>query len=397
MNHYETRFSPELENDMARWRQRSLVVGLAALVLCVVGLFFDRGQFFRAYLLGFMFVLGLTLGPMALLMIHHLTGGGWGIVVRRVLEAATRTIPVMAILFVPVALGMHELYVWTHGDVVSKDPILQQKTPYLNVPFFLGRAVFYFAAWFWLIWILNRESGAQDGGWSIDRERKLQQLSGGGLLLYGFTVTFASIDWVMTLDPHWFSTIFGILFMGGHGVTGFAFLAVVATLLARHEPFRDVIQKHHLHDWGKLLFAFVMLWAYFNFSQFLIVWSANLPEEIPYYLKRMTGGWGAAGLAIVALHFIVPFGLLLSRDLKRNARLLARVAILLLAMRVVDLYWIISPMAHGAHHEIPWMYFVAPVALGGIWAWAFFGELKKRPALPVGDPHLEEGLVHVGH
>jgi hypothetical protein len=334
---------------------------------------------------------------MALLMIHHLTSGGWGIVMRRVLEAATRVLPLMVLFFLPIALGMHDLYIWTHGDVVSKDPILQQKTLYLNIPFFLIRALIYFAAWLLLMYLLNRWSAEQDQGWSADRELKLQRISGGGLLLYALMLTFASIDWVMTLDPHWFSTIFGILFMGGQGVTGFALLAVMGVLLLRHEPFRHVLKKHHFHDWGKLLFAFVMLWAYFNFSQFLIIWSANLPEEIPYYLKRMTGGWGAAGLLVVVLHFVIPFSLLLSSDLKRHAKGLMRVAVLLLAMRVVDLYWIISPMAEGAHHEIPWMYFVAPLGIGGIWAWAFFAEFKKRPPLPVGDPHLEEALLHVGH
>jgi hypothetical protein len=398
MNHVDHTLTPALERDINGWQRASVIAGAVALVICMLGAFLDTGQFFRAYLVGYMFALGIALGCMAVLMIHHLTGGHWGIVIRRVLEAATRTFPLFVILFIPIVAGMGHLYPWTHSELVAKDPILQQKSIYLNIPFFLIRSAIYFLVWILLAWRLNATSAEQDRQWTLERNLKLQRLSAGGLLIYALTITFASVDWVMSLDPHWFSTIFGILFMGGQGVSGFAFLIVAAVLLARREPFSHVVRKPHLHDWGKLMFAFVMLWAYFNFSQFLIIWSANLPEEIPWYLRRMSGGWGGAGLVLVILHFVVPFALLLSRDLKRDSGRLIKVAALLLAMRVLDLYWIVAPTVHDAgHHEIPWMYFIAPIGLGGIFTWVFFSQLKKRPLLPVGDPTLEEAIAHVGH
>jgi hypothetical protein len=398
MNHIDHTLTPALERDINGWQRVSLIAGGVALIVCLLGAFLDTGQFFRAYLVGYMFALGIALGCTAVLMIHHLTGGHWGIVIRRVLEAASRTLPLFAVLFLPLVAGMGHLYVWTHSDLVANDPVLQQKSVYLNIPFFLIRSAIYLLIWIALAWRLNAISAKQDRQWTLDRNNKLQRLSAGGLLIYALTITFASIDWVMSLDPHWFSTIFGILFMGGQGVSGFAFLIVVAVLLARREPFSQLVRKPHLHDWGKLMFAFVMLWAYFNFSQFLIIWSANLPEEIPWYLRRMSGGWGGAGLVLVILHFVVPFALLLSRDLKRDSGRLIKVAALLLAMRVLDLYWIVAPTVHDAsHHEIPWMYFIAPVGLSGVFTWVFFSQLKKRPLFPVGDPTLEEALAHVGH
>jgi hypothetical protein len=293
---------------------------------------------------------------------------------------------------------MHHLYVWTHAEHVNADAILREKSAYLNTQFFLIRAAVYFLIWIGLASRLNALSAEQDRGWTMERAAILQRWSGGGLVIYALTITFASIDWVMSLDPHWFSTIFGVLFMGGQGVSGFAFIIIAAVMLAQYEPFSQVVKKHQLHDWGKLMFAFVMLWAYFNFSQFLIIWSANLPEEIPYYVQRMRGVWGGIGLIVVLLHFALPFSLLLSRDLKRDAGKLVKVAVMLLFMRVVDLTWIIAPMVHEPnHHEIPWMYFIAPIGVGGLFAWTFFWQFKKRPILPVNDPTLEEAIAHVGH
>lgn len=398
MNHVDYSLTPPLERYLTGMQSRALIAGVIALAICGAGAFVDPGQFFRAYLVGYMFALGIALGSTAILMIHHLTGGHWGIPVRRVLEAATRTLPLFVILFIPIVLGMHHLYVWTHAEHVNADKVLQEKSAYLNTSFFLVRAAIYFLIWIGLASRLNALSAQQDRGWTMERAAILQRWSGGGLVIYALTITFASIDWVMSLDPHWFSTIFGVLFMGGQGVSGFAFIIIAAVMLAQHEPFSQVIKKHQLHDWGKLMFAFVMLWAYFNFSQFLIIWSANLPEEIPYYVQRMRGVWGGIGLIVVLLHFALPFSLLLSRDLKRDAGKLVKVAVMLLFMRVVDLTWIIAPMVHEPnHHEIPWMYFIAPIGLGGLFAWTFFWQFKKRPILPVNDPTLEEAIAHVGH
>jgi hypothetical protein len=336
---------------------------------------------------------------MAIAMIHHLTGGGWGMVARRPLEAAARTLPLLTLLFVPIAVsGMQPLYSWARPDVVAQDHVIQMKTGYLNVPFFLARAAVYLVLWNVIALTLSRWSREQDelGLRPLGSERKFRLLSAGGLLVYALTITFASIDWVMSLDPHWFSTIFGILFMGGQGLSALAFVIVVLASVSAQPPMAGIIKPVHFHDLGKLMFAFVMLWAYFSFSQFLIIWSGNLPEEIPWYLERMHGFWGAIAIALVVVQFSAPFLLLLSRDLKRNPRMLRNVAIVVLAMRFFDLLWLIKPGAEGLH--VHWMDFVLPVGLFGLWLYVFVGQLRRRPALPVYDPYFAEAMAaHGGH
>jgi hypothetical protein len=374
-----------------------MFVGLAGIALCAVGFAANREHFFRSYLLAYVFWIGIALGSLALSMVHHLSGGAWGVVIRRVLEAASRTLPFMALLFLPIAFGMHELYLWANADAVAKDAILQHKAPYLNVPFFFVRAAIYFTVWSALAFLLSK--------WSLEQERegehgqalKMQRLSGGGLVLYAITILFMSVDWIMSLDPHWFSTIYGILFMGGQGLSALAFSIAVVVLLSRTEPMSRVIAPAHLHDLGKLMLAFVMLWAYFSFSQFLIIWSANLPEEIPWYLKRMGGGWQWVGLALIFGHFVLPFVLLLSSDVKKNGRTLIGVAIAVIVMRIVDLFWNIGPMHHEATFGVSWLDAVTPIALGGVWVALFLWQLQSRPLLPLGEPYLAEALEHGRH
>jgi hypothetical protein len=375
----------------------ALVVGIAGLALCALGYSAGREAFFRAYLLGFMFWVSVALGSMALLMVSHLSGGAWGVVSRRIFEAASRTLPFLAILFVPVALGLHELYLWAQPEAVAADRILQHNSKYLNPSFFIVRAVVYFAIWSAIAWLLSTWSRQQDGERDgLGLSLKMQRLSGGGLVVYAITVFFMSVDWIMSLDPHWFSTIYGMLFMVGEGLSALAFTIAVIVLLAKTEPMSSIIGSPHLHDLGKLLYAFVMLWAYLTFSQFLIVWSANLPEEIPWYLVRMQGGWGYIGLLLIFGHFFLPFFLLLNRDLKRNHTLVASVAIFMVLIRWVDIFWLIGP-AHGRAPlaaNLSWLYFVTPVALGGIWVALFLWQLGTRPLLPLGEPDLESALAH---
>lgn len=379
-----------------RVRGRALVAGAVGAVLMLIGMVLDREQFLRSYLMAYMWVLGISLGALALLMLQFLSGGFWGLVIRRILEAATRVIPLLALLFVPILLGVRVLYLWAQPEIVAADPLLQHKEGYLNVTFWTLRAVFYFAAWFLLAHLLNRWSLAHDEGTPREPEIWFQRLSGPGIVLYGFTVTFASMDWVMALDPHWFSTIFGVLFMGGQALSALGFAIAAGVLLSAHRPMQEVFQSRHLHDLGKLLLAFVMLWAYFAFSQFLIIWSANLPEEIPWYLHRLTGGYQFIALLLVVFHFAVPFALLLSRDLKRHGRRLALVAAGLLLVRLLDLFWLIAPnfAVEGEHAQfaLHWMDLAAPLALGGIWLWAFAGQLMRRPLVPLADARLPEAL-----
>jgi hypothetical protein len=377
-------------------RRPMMLAGVAGLVLCALGLLLDREQFFRSYLVGYMFWLGIALGSMALCMVHHMSGGAWGLVIRRIFEASSRTLPVLALLFIPIVLGMHQLYPWTHADHVQNDEILQHKSLYLNVPFFLVRAMLYFAAWIALARQLNRWSLEQDTGDAVTTTRKMQLLSSGGLVLYGLTITFASIDWVMSLNPHWFSTIFGFIFMGSQGLAALAFTIAVAVLLSRHEPMSHVYRADHFHDLGKLLLAFVMLWAYFNFSQYLIIYSGNLVEEIPYYVTRTTGGWGVLALILVVFHFALPFALLLSRDLKRSGNRLIAVALGILLMRVLDLFFLVAPEFSTQGFSIHWLDIVAPIGLGGLWLWRFLTELQHRPLLPMRDPHIAEALEGAG-
>jgi len=372
----------------------ALIVGVAGLVLGAIGWFFNQEQFFRSYLLGFIFWIGIALGCLAILMVQHMSGGAWGLVIRRVLESATRTFPLMLVLFIPLALGIGVLYEWAHPEAVAASPLLQHKRPYLNTGFFLARAAFYFIVWLAISYFLNRWSSEQDRTGEEPLTRKLQVLSGPGLVLYGLTVTFASVDWVMSLEPEWFSTIFGVLFMGGQGVSAMAFVIAVIVLLATRKPLSDILAPRHLHDLGKLLLAFIMLWAYFSFSQFLIIWSGNLPEEIPYYVKRLQGPWRYIGLFIVLFHFALPFVMLLSRDLKRNGRMLAMVAIFVIVMRFVDLYWLIAPGFHGGQFHIHWLDIVLPVGLGGVWVWFFTQQLKNRPLIPIRDPNLADAISH---
>lgn len=383
-----SRFDLAPDHVLHRVQSGALVVGGLGIIGCVVGIFAAREAFFHAYLVSYMFFLGLGLGSMAILMIQYVTGGAWGAVIRRLLESATRTLPLLALLFVPIALGMTHLYEWANPEHVAHDPILQHKSLYLNVPFFLGRAVFYFTAWIATAYFLNRWSLQQDAGANPRLTRRLEMLSRGGLLLYALTMTFAAMDWGMSLEPHWFSTLYGVMFMGGQGLSTFAFVIPVAALLAERPPFSRIITPAQFHDLGKLMLAFVMLWAYFALSQYLIIWSANLPEEIPWYLARTKGGWEWVAVVLVLVHFGMPFLVLLSRDLKRHARAVSVVALVLIGARFVDLFWLLRPAVAPGGFAIHWLDPAAAAAIGGTWLWLFVSQLKTRPVLPLNDPAI---------
>ena len=387
---------PQLGRNLHRVQQRSLVVGGVALVVCVIGALSAPDQFFRSYLFSYLFYLGLTLGCMALVMLQYLSGGSWGIVIRRITESATRTIPLLAFLFLPVLIGIPRLYSWSHDEIVKTDPVLQHKHLYLNVPFFIVRVLIYFIGWWLFAHFLNKWSHEQDTEGRDPRGRRLQFLSGPGLIFYALSVTFASVDWAMSLSPHWYSTIFGLLFIAGQGLSALSLcVAFLVILSAEGGPLEGVIGPSHLHDIGKLLLTFTMLWAYFAFSQFLIIWSGNLVDEIPWYMARLNGGWQWIGLLLVVFHFAFPFAMLLSRSLKRAGPRLIRIAGLVIFMRFVDLFWIVAPAGKGPFH-LHWMDLLAPVAIGGLWLGAYLFQLQKWPLLPVRDPHLAEALAQGG-
>ena len=403
----EMTYTPPVAEIDSR-RSRALIVGVVGLALCALGFVVDRDQFFRSWLIAYLLFLGIALGSMALMMIQHLSGGTWG-VFRRIFEASSRTIPFMFVLFLPVILGMTTLYVWTHPEHVQADEILRHKSAYLNSPFFIGRAVLYFAIWSGLSIVLNRLSARQDTG-EVSVNRTIQRLSGLGIVLYALTVTAAGIDWIMSINPHWYSTLFGFLMMGGQGLAALAFTIVVATMLWKTEPLHSLLKPNHFHDLGKLMFAFVMLWAYFNFSQFLLTYAANLVEEIPYMVTRLTHGWQYLAVFLITFHFFVPWLLLLSRRLKRTPQRLVVIALWLLFARYADLYMMVTPeftsagqnvhMVEGteavSRFFVHWLDLAAPLAIGGLWFWLFLTELRKRPMLAVGDPYLRESLAGGG-
>ncbi len=381
---------PELD----RLQKGALIVGGIATVLCVVGAVMTPHQFYRSYLVGFLFWTGISLGCFAVLLLHHIFGAAWGFVVQRTVEAGTRTLPLMAILFLPLLLGMHALYEWTHAEVVAGDPVLQQKSVYLNTGFFVGRAMFYFIAWIAIATLLSRWSKQLDASGAPELAKRLSNSGPPGLLLYGFTVTFATVDWVMSVDPHWYSTIFALIFIAGQVLSTIAFAILMTRLLGERPPLAGVLRPAHLHDLGNLMFAFTMIWAYVSFSQFLIIWSGNLPETITWYRSRSQGGWQWVAVGLFLFSFALPFVILLSRWVKRRARLLAMVAGWVLLMRLVVLFWIVHP-SFRPEISLHWMDVAAPVAVGGFWLAFYIRQLKSRPLLPLRDPRMQEAFADV--
>jgi len=381
--------------ELAPLQRKAALIGGAAAVVSLVGLLVNSTQFLQSYLMAYMWCLGATLGCLALGMIHQLSGGEWGVLIRRPIGAASRVLPVMTVLFLPIALGMLRLYPWTDATLVAHDEVLQHKHLYLNVPFFLARAAVYFLAWNSMVYFLNTWSLQQDASPDPRIARRMQKLSGIGLVVYGITITFASFDWLMSLDPHWFSTMYGVLIMGGQALTAISFLIIVVVWLSRRSPLRAIVLPSHLHDLGNLMLAFTMLWAYFSFSQYLIIWAGNLPAEIDWYLHRSYTSWRAIAMALVVMHFALPFVLLLSRRIKRHADLIVKVAAWVLLVRLVDLLWLVAPAFHHDGLAISWLDVTMPVALGGIWLAAFIQQLRGRAILPVHDPEFDETLGEI--
>ena len=377
-----------------RLQQRALAAGGIALALALAWGIARPAQFFRSYLLAYVFWIGFPLGSMALLMLHHLAGGYWGFVIRRSLEAGTRSFQVMALLFLPVLAGLRfGLFPWAEPGAGS-DPVWRQKHFYLNVPFFAARAVVYFVAWIVLAHYLNRWSSEQDRTGEPSLLSRFQALSGAGLVIYGLTVTYASVDWVMSLEKGFFSTIYGMIFMVVPALTALAFVIVVAMLLAHAKPLSDVIAESHFQDLGNILLTFVMLWAYLSFSQFLIVWSGNLQNEVPWYISRAKGGWAGVALFLILFHFAVPFVLLLNRPVKRRMRVLAALAAALMFVSLVDMFWLVTPAFYPSISLVSGtdllMDALAVTGIGGIWMARFISQLKSMPPLPLHDARFVE-------
>jgi len=386
--------------------QRSLIVGIVFSIAAVILAFVRPDEFYRAYLLGFMCWLGVSLGSMAIVMIRHLTGGGWGMVIRRILGAAMRTLPGLAVLFIPLIICVlqHRMYPWLMPLDRIEDLHIREhldkhrfiKDAYLNAGGFIIRAVIYFAIWNVLSFLLSHWSKQTDHRDSPDNTQKFKAVAGPGLILYAFTISFAVIDWVMSLDPSWISTIFCLIVLIGEVLSAMCFAVVIERILFKYRPMSDWLKPEFVHDHGKWMMTFIMVWAYFSFSQWLIIWAGNLPNEISFYLRRLSYGWGWMGLFLALFHFCVPFAILLSRPFKRNIRQLVWLAVWLIFMRYVDLFWIIQPnFSKGFTVTIADI--VVPIAIGGLWLAYFFRNLSRWPLLPAYDPASIEVLEHVHH
>ena len=390
----DSRVAPPVEY-LAVLGRRCLVVGTLAGLASAAGLVANPARFYQSYLVAFADVLGVALGSLAILLLHHMSGGAWGLVIRRIHEASSRTLPLVALFAVPLHFGFRYLYPWADPARVAADEILRHRANYMNPTGVAVRLAICLLLWSLFARVLSRMSARQDESPSPGLERRMQLVAAPGLALYCLLVTVVSIDLLMSLDPHWYSAIYGVYVVGGQALAGLSFTLVVCLTLARKGPMQGVLQPRHVHDLGKLLLAFTMLWAYFALSQFLIIWSGNLPEEIGFFRDRLSGGWGAVSLALALLHFAVPFVFLLSRNFKRDLGKLVFIAGLLLFMRWVDLYWLVSPAFHPGKLSPHWLDLTTSVALFGLWLRAFAGQLAVRPLLPANDPGLAVALeVH---
>lgn len=376
-----------------------LVVGVLGLVGLGIGFATDPGQqhFYQSYLIGWLLWNGVAVAYLGILMLHHMVGGNWGYVNRRFIEAGAMTSIVMLVLAIPILvpnMGMHHLYEWTHLDVVRNDPILTEKAPYLNLPFFYVRVAIYFAFWIGAAFLLNSWSKQNDKDGSGSFRTKARLLSGPGLLVYVLLYTFYIVDFSMSLEPHWMSTIFALMVMVGATLSTWSLTALLMLAFRKTEPLNHVLTTQRFWDIGNLMLGFTMLWAYMAFSQYLIGWQANLPEEAMYYEPRTHGAFGYILIGLVIFHFAIPFFLLLQRGVKKAPQWLAIVAVLLIVMRFVDIYWHVKASFDTTPaYNFYWTDVVAPFAIGGVWLAGFAFFLRSKPILPVYETHHDRPPV----
>ncbi len=365
------------------------VMGLA-LALATGG---GDSRFYFAWLVAYLFWLSLVWGALFFVLALFVSRAGWGVVVRRLSEHVMASVPVFALLFVPIWIGRHELFHWAEAEAVAHDPLLQAKTPYLNARFFLLRAVAYFVVWSWLgVWF-RAQSARQDRTGDQAITRRLQRVAAPGLVAYALTVTFAGVDWMMSLEPHWYSTIFGVYVFAGAVVGFFAWVVLLVAALQAGGLLEDVVTSEHLHDLGKLLFGFTVFWAYIAFSQYFLIWYGNLPEETFWFLQRLEGSWKTASLWLAIGHFVLPFYFLMSRWVKRTKPLLCLGAAWLLAMHLLDVYWVVMPVHARGRFAPEAVDLGAWLAVGGFFLAAFGAWLRRGALIPVRDPRLPESLA----
>ncbi|HTS50027.1 MAG TPA: hypothetical protein VMH05_18895 [Bryobacteraceae bacterium] len=381
--------------QMDRFQRNALIVGVIALAVSVLGLVQNATHFWQSYLFGFIFWAGLALGCLGIFFLHNVVGGNWGVAIRRFIEAGVRTLPLVALAAIPVLFAVKMLYSWTNPEVRAHDFAVGHKAVYMNVPFFIARTVLYFLIWFFFGYRILRMANEHDRTGDPALFKKIKGASAPALLIFVVSTTYAFIDWIMSLEPDWYSTIYPWMFTVGQVVLTFAFMISLLVLLSRREPFIGFLKPAHYHDLGNLLLAFTMVWAYMSFAQLLIIWAENLPDEIPWYIRRFSGGWGYLAWFISIFHFCIPFFLLLMRFIKRNANFLRTLAIWIIIVRIVDVFWIVEPAFRQHGLEVYWTDLAVLIGLGGVWLWAFVGNLKARPLLVPSDPRNTYSRVQV--
>ena len=377
-------------------------LGTVALVIGIIGLLASGGawmvdstRFFHAWLTSFVFWLSLALAGLFFTMLHYLTAAHWSVVLRRISEALMMQLPWLILAFVPILFGMHDLFHWSHADVMAHDEALAAKSGYLNIAFFAIRAVAFFAVWSIFALVLRKRSLAQDAKPDVDHIAGLRRTAGGGMLLFAVTVTYASFDWLMSLQPHWYSTIFGVYYFGGLFLSGVSLMAVVCWVLRSNGALKNTISVEHYHDLGKLMFAFTIFWAYIGFSQYFLIWYGNIPEETAWFLSRWQGTWKPVSLILVFGHFVIPFIVMIFQRVKRQIPLLGTVAIWYLIMHWVDLYWMVYPSYQPEGASLSWIEFAPMIGLGGVFIALFWRSFTKHPTVPTGDPWLEQSIHFV--
>lgn len=381
-----------LLTDNPLLKKPALIVGVIGLTILIFGYFVDQKQFFFSYLTAFAFWMTLVWGAMFFSFLHHLTGADWSIVLRRILETVMMTLPLLALLFIPILLGMHDLYHWSHADAVLADPILTKKSAYLNPAFFTIRVIVYFTIWFLLARSLYKTSLDQDQGFKEKQILKMKRISAPGMILFALSLTFASFDWLMSLEAHWYSTIFGVYMFGGSLLAILAFLVIFGLYLREKGILAETITVEHYHDLGKFLFAFIIFWGYIGFSQYFLIWYANIPEETIWYLSRWEGSWKFITLLLVFGHFVVPFLLLMPRAVKRNFAMLRILAGWIFIMHWVDIYWIVMPSLHHQGAVFSWMDLAGFLGIGGLFIFYFIHKFTGKALVPVNDPRLEVSI-----
>jgi hypothetical protein len=372
--------------QLDRLQRNALVIGVIAFAATLVGAFVDKQHFWQSYLYGYIAISALAIGSLGIFLLHNVVGGNWGVAIRRFIESGLQTLPLFALLVIPILFATTFLYKWTDATYRAEHFAVGHKAVYMNVPFFAGRTVFYFIVWIAMGSRILKMANEHDRTGDPALFKRIKGVSAPALLVFVLTTTFAFIDWIMSLEPDWYSTIYPWLFTVGEVLLTFAFMIALLVLFSKHEPFAGFIKTAHFHDLGNLMLCFTMLWAYMGLAQFLIIWAENLPDEIPWYIRRFSGGWGYLGWFISIFHFCIPFFLLLMRFVKRNPQRLRVLAIWIIVVRMLDIFWYVAPAFRERKLEVYWTDLSALIGMGGIWLAYFIWNLKKRPMLVPNDP-----------